>query len=177
MRLPRTALIPVLTIVAGGAVGVLLTFGSLALRSASDDVAAPVRSGVVVMSFEGIEPEKGIESDKGIEPETRVRVRTGTVTGRVTDEQTQGPIAAAQVFISSLDIGGLTQQNGRYLLQSVPPGKYTLSVARIGYGTIQMEITIGSGRTVEQNITLSEAAASSPYQFIPTPSRLVPARR
>ena len=183
MRLPPTALIPVLTIVAGGTVGVLLTFGSLALRSASDDVAAPVRSGVVVMSFEGIEPDKGIESDKGIEPdkviepETRVRVRTGTVTGQVTDEQTQGPIAAAQVFISSLDIGGLTQQNGRYLLQSVPPGKYTLSVARIGYGTIQMQITVGGGRTVEQNFVLTDAAPSSPYQFIPTPDRFVPARR
>ena len=74
-------------------------------------------------------------------------------------------------------MGGLTQQNGRYLLQNVPAGTYTLSVARIGYGTMQMQITIGGGQTVEKNFALSEAAASSPYRWVPTPSRFVPTRR
>ena len=182
MRLPRTALIPLLTIVAGGTVGVLLTLGSLALRSASDDVAAPGISVRVVVSSRGIEPDSGIESDKGREPEIRARLRTGTVTGRVTNAQTEGPVAAVQVFIPSLDMGGLTQQNGRYLLQNVPACTYTLSVTRIGYGTMQRQITIRGGRTVEQNFSLSDAtpssaAPSSPYRWVPTPSRLVPARR
>jgi hypothetical protein len=184
MRLPRTALIPVLTIVAGGTVGVLLTLGSLALRSASDDVAAPGISVRVVVSSRGIEPDKGIEpdsgieSDKGREPEIRARLRTGTVTGRVTNAQTEGPVAAVQVFIPSLDMGGLTQQNGRYLLLNVPAGTHTLSVARIGYGTTQMQITVRGGQTVEQNFALSDAApSSSPYRWVPTPSRFVPARR
>ncbi len=171
MTLPRTALVPVLTIVAGGTVGVLLTFGSLALRSASDDVVAPGSSARVVVTF------RGMESDKGRESETRVATRTGTVTGRVTDAQTEGPVAAVQVFISSLDLGGLTQQNGRYLLQNVPAGTHTLSVARIGYGTMQMQITVGGGQTVEQNFALSDAEPSSPYRWVPTPYRLVPARR
>jgi len=172
MRLPRTALIPVLTIVAGGTVGVLLTLGSLALRSASDDVAAPSISVRVVVS------SKGIESDKGREPEIRARLRAGTVTGRVTNAQTEGPVAAVQVFIPSLDMGGLTQQNGRYLLQNVPAGTHTLSVARIGYGTMQMQITVRGGQTVEQNFALSDAVpSSSPYRWVPTPSRFVPARR
>lgn len=118
-----------------------------------------------------------IERSERVESRTRVVVRTGTVIGRVTDEQTQGPITAAQVFIPSLDTGGLTQRNGHYLLQNVPPGKYTLSIARIGYQTIQMEITLDSGRTVEQDVGLSDRASSSPDQFVPTPDRLVPARR
>ena len=170
MRLPRTALIPVLTIVAGGTVGVLLTVGSLALRSASDDVAAPGISIRVVVSSKGIEPER-------IEPQAPVAARPGTVAGQITDAQTGGSIAAAQVFIPSLDMGGLTQQNGRYLLQNVPAGTHTLSVARIGYGTMQMQITVRGGQTVEQNFALSDAAPSSPYRWVPTPSRLVPARR
>ena len=178
MRLPRTDLIPVLAIVVGGALGVLLTFGSFALRSASDDVAAPDQSARVVVFFQGIEPDKGIESDKGREPEIRARLRAGTVTGRVTNAQTEGPVAAVQVFIPSLDMGGLTQQNGRYLLQNVPAGTHTLSVARIGYGTMQMQITVRGGQTVEQNFALSDAVpSSSPYRWVPTPSRFVPARR
>ena len=38
MTLPHTHLIPVLAIVAGGTVGALLTLGSLALRSLSNQV-------------------------------------------------------------------------------------------------------------------------------------------
>ena len=43
MRLSRTDLVPLLTIIAGGAVGALLTFSPLVLRSPADDGLAPVR--------------------------------------------------------------------------------------------------------------------------------------
>ncbi len=82
----------------------------------------------------------------------------GTVTGRVTDASNGQPIAAVQVFISSLDLGGLTQQNGRYLLQNVPAGTHTLSVSRIGYRTVEAQITVGGGQTVEQNFSVAEEA-------------------
>jgi len=82
----------------------------------------------------------------------------GTVTGRVTDASTLEPIAAVQVFIAALDLGGLTQQNGRYLLQNVPAGTHTLSVSRIGYRTVEAQITIGGGATVEQNFAVTEEA-------------------
>ena len=82
----------------------------------------------------------------------------GTVTGRVTDASTLEPIAAVQVFISALDLGGLTQQNGRYLLQNVPAGTHTLSVSRIGYRTVEAQITVGGGATVEQNFAVAEEA-------------------
>ena len=42
MRLSRTDVVPMLTIVAGGVVGVLLTFSPLVLRSPADDVPAAV---------------------------------------------------------------------------------------------------------------------------------------
>ena len=42
MRLSRTDVVPMLTIVAGGVVGVLLTFSPLALWSSAEDVPAPV---------------------------------------------------------------------------------------------------------------------------------------
>ena len=52
----------------------------------------------------------------------------GTITGRITDEQSGLPIGAVQVFIQSLDLGGLSQQNGRYLLQNIPAGTHELSM-------------------------------------------------
>ena len=41
MRLSRTDFVPVLTIMAGGAIGALLTFSPFVLRSPADDVRAP----------------------------------------------------------------------------------------------------------------------------------------
>ena len=82
----------------------------------------------------------------------------GTVTGRVIDSGTLQPIAAVQVSIGSLGIGGLTQQNGRYLLPNVPAGTHELSVTRIGYRTTTATITIGAAQTVEQNFSVAEEA-------------------
>ena len=82
----------------------------------------------------------------------------GTITGRVTDGQTGLPIGAVQVFIQALDLGGLSQQNGRYLLQNIPAGTHQLSVARIGYGTVTQQVTVGGGQVVEQNFVLAEEA-------------------
>ena len=98
---------------------------------------------------------------------TGLVAQIGIVTGRVTDAATGQPIAAVQVFISTLDLGGLTQQNGRYLLQNVPAGTHTLSVLRIGYRTVAAQITVGGGRTVEQNFTISQAGQTESQEISP----------
>jgi TonB-linked SusC/RagA family outer membrane protein len=82
----------------------------------------------------------------------------GTVTGRVLDSDTGQPLAAVQVFISALDLGGLTQQNGRYLLQNVPAGSHMISAARIGYRSADAQTSVGGGQTVEQNFLMTEEA-------------------
>ena len=89
--------------------------------------------------------------------------QAGTVYGQVTDAQTGLPVARVQVFIFALELGGLSQQNGRYLLQNVPAGTHTLSVARIGYRTMQAEIVVAGNQTVEQNFVISYEAPAQPY--------------
>ena len=84
--------------------------------------------------------------------------QTGTVTGRVTEAGSGEPVPSVQIFIEGLDIGALTQQNGRYLLQNVPAGTHTVSAERIGYRTQTAEVTVGSGETVVQNFQVSEEA-------------------
>ena len=156
MRLSRMDFVPVLTIMAGGVIGASLSFSFLGSRS--DDVPGVTR-GLLY------------ESSATVEPATRVGARVGTVTGRVTDAQTRGSVAAAQLYISSLNLGGLSQRNGRYLLQNVPVGTYTLAVARIGYRTVEVQITIGGGQTVERNFSIAEEALQLGTVIVPgTPS-------
>jgi TonB-linked SusC/RagA family outer membrane protein len=84
--------------------------------------------------------------------------QTGTIAGRVTDAQTGQPIPAAQVFISDLNIGVLSQQNGSYLLQSIPAGPRTVTVQRIGYTQATQNVTVAGGQTAVLDFRITEQA-------------------
>ncbi len=82
----------------------------------------------------------------------------GTVTGTVTDADTGQPVAAVQISIVGTGLGGLTNEDGRYLVQNVPDGPRTLRAERVGYATVSVEISVASGQTVVQDFQLSEQA-------------------
>jgi TonB-linked SusC/RagA family outer membrane protein len=84
--------------------------------------------------------------------------QTGTITGRVTDNQLGQPISSAQVFISGLNLGVLSQQNGRFLLVNVPAGTHEVTVERIGYRSMSATVTGGAGATVVQDFVLTQEA-------------------
>ncbi|MDZ7779983.1 MAG: carboxypeptidase-like regulatory domain-containing protein [Gemmatimonadota bacterium] len=73
-----------------------------------------------------------------------------TLTGNVQDQATGQPLASAQVYIAGLDIGGLTQANGDYLLLNVPPGTHAVTVQQLGYQTQSREVTVATGQTAVQ---------------------------
>ena len=82
----------------------------------------------------------------------------GTVTGMVTDAGTGQPISAVQISIVGTGLGGLTNEDGRYLIQNVPDGPHTLRAERVGYATVNAEITVTTGATVVQDLLMSEQA-------------------
>ena len=84
--------------------------------------------------------------------------QTGSVAGRVTDAQSAQTIAAAQVFISDLDIGVLSQQNGSYILLNVPAGTHTVTVRRIGYRDASQDVTVAAGQTAVADFRISQEA-------------------
>jgi len=63
------------------------------------------------------------------------------ITGRVVTADTRNPIARAQVQISSTTLAKprqvTTDADGRYEITGLPPGRYKLSVSRLGFVTIE----------------------------------------
>src|SRR5215475_10499688 len=59
------------------------------------------------------------------------------VSGTVVDATTGAPLSEAQVTITARDTqdaeGMLSDENGRFAFEDVPPGKYVLSAKRKGY--------------------------------------------
>ena len=81
-------------------------------------------------------------------------VKGQAIVGLVEDGQTGLPLASVQVFIETLDIGVLSESNGRYALQNVPAGTHQVSAGRIGFQTVVLEVTMAAGATVELNFDL-----------------------
>jgi len=67
------------------------------------------------------------------------------------------PLAGVQISIPSLQMGTLTNTDGRFVIQNVPNGGQIVRAELIGYESQQRRIDV-SGTTVTENFTLSETA-------------------
>ena len=96
--------------------------------------------------------------------------QTGKLTGVVTDAQSGQPIEGVQIQVQGTGLGALTQANGRYVIISVPPGRYTVLARRIGYQPAEQvgtDIRIDVTRTVD--FALNSAAGQLSVQRIVAP--------
>lgn len=83
---------------------------------------------------------------------------TGRVTGQVVDAATNRPLAGVQVFIPTAGIGNLTDQDGRYVLQNVPPGEVTLTAQLVGFRSGEQTVTVVAGEVATANVQLAQTA-------------------
>ncbi|MBD3166410.1 TonB-dependent receptor plug domain-containing protein, partial [bacterium] len=73
---------------------------------------------------------------------------SGAVSGRVIEQATRNPIAAANVIVEGTARGAATDLEGRYRIDNLPPGTYRIRATAIGYVPhAQDEIAIRPGRT------------------------------
>jgi hypothetical protein len=83
---------------------------------------------------------------------------TGKLTGMVKNEKGQ-PVVGANIRITGLHIGALSDDEGRYLLIGVPAGEYPVRANLLGYGPVLIEgVRITPDFTTEVNITLKTEA-------------------
>lgn len=81
-----------------------------------------------------------------------------TITGRVTSE-TGAPLASANIFIESMSLGTVTNQEGRYLLivpaSRVQGQQITVTISLLGYRTLTRSVTLNSG-TINEDFQLAQ---------------------
>ncbi len=79
----------------------------------------------------------------------------GRIKGKVIDSYTKYPIAFATLLIKETGVWASSNEQGDYLLQNLPQGKYTLECSVLGYKTIQHPIII-SGEMAKMDFALQE---------------------
>lgn len=82
---------------------------------------------------------------------------TGTISGVVQDSNTLEGLPGASVLLRGTNYGTYTESNGRYQIQRVPPGTYTLVVNYIGYEAEEREVTVTASERNVQDFRLSGA--------------------
>lgn len=80
---------------------------------------------------------------------------TGSISGRVTDEKSEG-VPGATVLMEGSNLGSSTNVDGTYSLQNVPAGVHTLVVSFVGYNTVRRPVTVVAGQNVVLNAGLTE---------------------
>lgn len=80
----------------------------------------------------------------------------GSVRGIIYDKEFDAPLPQAQVQIVELERRVLTSEQGNYVIQQVPAGRYTLVFAKDGYiRQVRADVIVSPGQLTEINVYLS----------------------
>lgn len=86
---------------------------------------------------------------------------TGGIEGTVYNSEAL-PVADAQLSLQPGDRATSTAQDGSFSFSSVPPGKYTLFVAKLGYEAAARAVTVNARDTVAVRFQLAEIPVKEP---------------
>ena len=87
--------------------------------------------------------------------------QSGTLRGQVVDDASRQPIPFVYVAIDSIQRGVLSDEQGRFRLDMLDAGKYTLVFSRIGFGSRTIEVRVPQDGIVELNVTLAQLSLVS----------------
>ncbi len=71
--------------------------------------------------------------------------QTGTVAGRITDQEAGGGLTGASISVKGTNLGVVSGADGRYRISGIPAGTQTLVVRFVGYTEQSSEITVVAG--------------------------------
>lgn len=80
-----------------------------------------------------------------------------TVYGNIFDKRNTQPLPFADVFLENTSLGSTTDENGKFEIQNIPRGIYTLHVRFIGYEPQTFRLNLKRGKLLGLNIFLKSS--------------------
>jgi iron complex outermembrane receptor protein len=74
--------------------------------------------------------------------------QTGTITGKVVDEDSGEPLTGANVLIKDTSKGTVTDIDGRFIIDDILAGPTTIVVSFIGFESKEVNLRVKEGETV-----------------------------
>ena len=87
-------------------------------------------------------------------------VAQGIIRGKISNPVNNQPVGFANVLILGTELGAISDENGNYEIQNVPPGLYNVRASFVGFKTSTVfEVQVTLARPVQLDFSLSEDAA------------------
>jgi outer membrane receptor protein involved in Fe transport len=110
-----------------------------------------------------------LTSSTMLAPTTASAGTTGTIRGEVFDDESSEPLVGATVRVEGARFGTVTDEEGRFVLLGLPPGRYDLTITMVGYARLAVrdlrvqidETTLVAARGRSQAIALQEVTVTS----------------
>ena len=83
--------------------------------------------------------------------------QTGSISGRVTDAETQQPLIGANVGVKNTHLGASTDKDGYFRIDNLAPGSYILVLSYIGYQEAEVAVDVRLGESTEIQVALQVA--------------------
>ena len=80
----------------------------------------------------------------------------GTIQGQVTNRAGDTLISGANVSTTPVTHEVSTDAQGRFFIDSVSPGQYTVTASKSGYGPDSLKITVKAGQTAKADMVMSQ---------------------
>lgn len=85
------------------------------------------------------------------------QAHTGAIKGTVIDA-TGRPLAGVVASLSNTSLQATSDSTGRFLLGSIPPGRYALVLRRVGFDRLQFMANVFADDTIESPMTMHASA-------------------
>ena len=83
---------------------------------------------------------------------------TGSISGRITDARTNEELPGVNIILKGTYYGAATDLRGRFQIESVNPGNYTVEISYIGFKTMQFTaVRIEAGKNYPLDVKLEES--------------------
>lgn len=80
--------------------------------------------------------------------------QTGNIQGTISDDNGIY-VPGANVMITSLSKGAISDFDGRFTLVGIPEGNHTIKISYLGYASIEQEVTVTANQTMVTSITMN----------------------
>jgi TonB-linked SusC/RagA family outer membrane protein len=93
-------------------------------------------------------------------PGALVAQGTGTVQGTAVDATTGQPLSGVQISVVGTGLGGITNDQGRFLLLNIPVGERTVRAEIIGFAAVDQPVFVRTGATATVSFALTQTAVT-----------------
>ncbi|RJP66189.1 MAG: TonB-dependent receptor [Ignavibacteriales bacterium] len=87
-----------------------------------------------------------------------IHAQTGVISGTVVNKENQTALNGANVLLDGPDIRKTTDDKGKFIIEGLPTGSYTISVSFVGYKTTELEVEVKNDTPAFVYIELNPAS-------------------